>query len=195
MLGMLVQAFRCDVVAQSLRRARKFEIARVASPGASSGVSESEPRCWFRMSALGCVGSRCRFHPDLGAIKDARPFRWMLHWAVRQQALFQNAAPPSRRRFAATADSFPCPRAWKTVATEKAFSRFRLRGALEDPTAVFVQCLKFLVFGPCTSIENVTPPKESRRDLDACCIDEIIQRRGWGRSSGFVAAEDYMVLV
>ena len=79
MLGMLVQASRCDVVAQSLRRARKFEIARVASPGASSGVSESEPRCWFRMSALGCVGSRCRFHPDLGAIKDARPFRLILH--------------------------------------------------------------------------------------------------------------------
>jgi uncharacterized protein YqgC (DUF456 family) len=37
-LGVLVQAFCCDVIAQSLRRACKFDIAGVVSLGATKGV-------------------------------------------------------------------------------------------------------------------------------------------------------------
>jgi len=38
MLGVLVQALSCDVVAQSLGRERKFDIARVASFRVSIGI-------------------------------------------------------------------------------------------------------------------------------------------------------------
>lgn len=45
------------------------------------------------------------------------------------------------------------------------------------------------------SIENVTPPKDNRRKLHACCVDEIVGDGVGARSAGLAAAERYMVMV
>ena len=46
MLGVLIQVFSCDVVAQSLGRERKFDIARVASFSVSIDIWERGLRCY-----------------------------------------------------------------------------------------------------------------------------------------------------